>query len=386
MIPRNPRRLRIARLAVLVLTLGAAGGHAAEPGAAISPELVLGRFPIAGDGSALLLPVRFAGGDHLFVVDSGSGRTVFDLSLSLGKPRGRGTSLTFNGNVEVAVYDPPVASVGRLPLRVPVVTGADLSWVREVWGLPIEGILGMDFLGDHVLLLDFDRRELLFLKSLPKEAGEVIPIEWQPGELPGVMAGFADTERVRFAIDTGWTKDGSGTLGAFTASKLLLDDELRDLGSASSETLGGRYSSRVYRGRRLTLGGFSVEDPILKETPMVSVLGLGFWSRFTVTFDFPGRKAYLRKGGRYARPDLWNSSGLRLRSKSGAVTVVSVEEDSPGARAGVLAGDLLLEVGGLRAEKATLFELKSTLCKTGRLALDVRRGGQDHRFALDLRQ
>ena len=119
---------------------------------------------------------------------------------------------------------------------------------------------------------------------------------------------------------------------------------------------------------------------------MLSVLGLGFWLRFTVTFDFPGRRAYLCKGARYGRPDLWNASGLRLKLETGGVTIDAVESESPGARAGVLAGDVLLELGGLRAEKATLFELKSALCKTGRLDFVVRRGGIEHRFTIDLTQ
>ena len=52
--------------------------------------------------------------------------------------------------------------------------------------------------------------------------------------------------------------------------------------------------------------------------PMANVLGLGFWSRFTVTLDFPARKAYLANATRYGWPDLWNASGLRLRPRDAA--------------------------------------------------------------------
>ena len=223
MLLRNTQRLSITSLVVVFVSIallvalslipGAAIERTAAPSPEIPPELVLQRFPIAGHGSPVLLPVRVAGRDHLFVVDSGCRRTVLDLSLPLGRPRRRGTVLTFNGNVEAAVYDPPDATVGRLPLRVAEVTGADLSRTREAWRLPIEGILGMDFLGDYVLRIDFDKRQLLFLKSVPRDAGAAVPIEWQPGEIPRVMAEFSDTEKVRFFVDTGWLGATAGPWG-----------------------------------------------------------------------------------------------------------------------------------------------------------------------------
>jgi hypothetical protein len=352
----------------------------------IPSDLVLERFAVAKGGDALLLPVRFGGTDHLFIVDTGCARTVFDLSLPLGKPRRRHQAVTFNGNIEVDAYDPPEATVGQLPLLVAEIDGLDLTWAREASGRPSEGILGMDFLGKYVMRIDFDRGELLFLKSSPRDAGEAVSIDWRPGNVPRVMADFTGMENVWFAIDTGGTGHGSGTLGTSTVRDLLTKDALRNLGAVFSESAGGRYSARVYRARRLTLGGFAVDNPVFNGTQTLNVLGLGFWSRFTVTFDFPEHVAYLAKGERYGRPDVWNASGLRLGLKNGSVTIDAVHEGSPGAREGVLAGDVLLEFGDLHADTATLFELKSCLCKEGQFRCVVRRGGQDHCFTISLTQ
>ncbi|HEV3168680.1 MAG TPA: hypothetical protein VGZ22_32045 [Isosphaeraceae bacterium] len=338
--------------------------------------MILERFAVASGGDALLLPVHFGGKDHLFFVDSGCARTAIDLSLLPGKPRGSSKALTLNGRVEVEVYDPPAATVGRLPLHVGEVSGLDLNWAREVWGRPVEGILGMDFLGDYVLRVDFDEGELLLLKSAPMGAGNVVPFAWEPGKLPIVVAELSNMEKTPFVIDTGLTGSGSGALGALTLKAQVRTGDSRELGSDLAETAGGRYMARVYRGSHLALGGFAVEDPIFKETRMVNVLGLGFWSRFTVTFDFPERRAYLRKGKGYDRADAWNATGLRLRSKRGMVTIDAVDEGSPGARAGVLPSDVLLELDGLRADKTGMFELKSALCKAGPLGCVLSRGAK----------
>jgi tetratricopeptide (TPR) repeat protein len=382
----HSRPVAVARLqAAPDVVLPPAGNPPAQPRDAVPPELVVQRFKIATGGDALLLPVRVGGKDHLFMLDTGCARTTFDRSLLLDKPRGAGRALALNGEIfEVAVYEPPDGSVGGLPLGVPEVAGMDLTASREVWGQPIEGILGMDFLGRHVLRLDFDRGELLFLRAAPEGAGVAVPIDWRPGDLPMVRARFGGMGESLFAIDTGFTGRDSGALRTFGVRDLMVNGDLSELGSVRTETAGGGYAARVFRGSRLTLGGFVVEGPIFKESPLFTLLGLGFWSRFTMTFDFPGRTAYLAEGRGYARPDLWNASGVRLRLRAGTVVVGSVDEGSPGARAALRAGDEVIELGDLRAGKAGLFALKGELCKRVRLPCVVRRGGEEHRVTVDL--
>jgi S1-C subfamily serine protease len=117
-----------------------------------------------------------------------------------------------------------------------------------------------------------------------------------------------------------------------------------------------------------------------------NLLGLGFWSRFVVTLDFAGQRAYLREGKGYGRSDLrWNLSGLRLVRQDSSVIVRQVEADSPGAAAGVRPGDVLLKFEGNSVEKASLFELRNALAAEGTLHCVVRRGPREHRMTLVLR-
>ena len=375
--------------AVLIIAMVAALGRVcgAGPEDPVPPNLVVQRSKIAMGGAAMLLPVRVGAEEHLFIVDTGSNLTTFDSSLPLGKPRAITSAVAIDAKSrQVTVHDPPDASVGSLPLDVPWVLGMDMTRVREVWGQPIEGILGMDFLGRQVLRIDFDRGELLFLRAAPEGAGEAVSITWQAGDIPWVRAAIGGADESWFVIDTGSTSRDIGTLNAFSARTLMTNGVLLGLGSVRSESSGGSYTARVLRAKRLTLGGFVVEGPIFHETPETNVLGLGFWSRFTVTFDFPKRTAYLAKARGYARPVLWNASGLRLRLRSGSVVVGSVDEGSPGAWAGVRVGDEVSELGDLRADKAGLFELKGELCKRVQLRCVVRRDGEERRLTIDLKE
>ncbi|HWE35471.1 MAG TPA: retropepsin-like aspartic protease, partial [Isosphaeraceae bacterium] len=163
-------------LLVLAALAPAALACAEEPRTEIPRELVLERFRVAKGGDLLLVPVRFAGRDRLFVVDTGNTLTTFDESLPLGVPRTVVESITPQGRVPVRIYDSPSAEVGRLPLQVPYVIGADLGWMREISGYRIDGVLGMDFLRRFVVHIDFDRGELLLLKAVPRDAGEAIAL------------------------------------------------------------------------------------------------------------------------------------------------------------------------------------------------------------------
>lgn len=259
----------------------------------------------------------------------------------------------------------------------------DMSGLREVSGSPVEGILGMDFLGRQVVHIDFDQGLLLFLKSAPKTTGGRVQILWEPGGSPPLVeAELGASESVRFAVDTGYISLHSGILRSPVKEATLRKGELAEIGSVLSENISGTTSSRLYRGRHLRLGEFAVEFPIFGGSLRTNALGNRFWSRFVVTFDFPSRIAYLRKGDGYNRPDLRNATGLHLGSNGGFVVVHSVDPGSPATRAGLQAGDAVLRINGLRSGKASLFELREALCGNRPVECVVGRTGNELRLVM----
>jgi predicted aspartyl protease len=375
-------RLTLRMMLLLLAVFGSIDGARAEgPGVTIPPELILQRFAVNKGGDALLVPVKIAGKDRLFVVDTGCTTTVVEESLPLGEPQRVVTADTPAGKVNVRLYRVPEASVGGLPLGVDEVMGVDLKWIRELFGYPIEGILGMDFLGRYVVHIDFDRGELLLLKSVPKDSGEVVPIRSNSGGLPELKAWISPQQDVQFLIDTGWISHDSGKMERGSLSQ---SGDFEKVGSSLSETASGTHASSEFRGKRISLGGFSVDQPIFDESPTMSLLGLGFWSRFVVTFDFPNQNMYLRKGKGYERPDLRDLSGLHLLRRDGAVVVHSVDKGSTGSLAGLQAGDKLLILGSSRADETSLFDLKTALCQPGTLKCSMRRGSEERSLTLNL--
>ena len=62
--------------------------HGQGPTREIPPELILERFSVSKDGDALLVPVRVAQNNLLFLADTGVAVTCFDTSIPLGQPIG----------------------------------------------------------------------------------------------------------------------------------------------------------------------------------------------------------------------------------------------------------------------------------------------------------
>ena len=143
------------------------------------------------DGDALLVPVRLNGKDRWFMIDTGAYSTALvDVSVPLGKSRESVSFRTAGGMTKAGVYDMPDATVGGLPLGVVTVLGADLKSIREVFGLPVEGLIGMDFLSRHIVHIDFDRGKLLLLKAVPRvPAARLCQSRRRSGSFPKSMFG-----------------------------------------------------------------------------------------------------------------------------------------------------------------------------------------------------
>jgi hypothetical protein len=322
-------------------------------------------------------------------LDTGSTRTIFDKSLPLGAPRDAIRIETLQGEVLARphVYDAPEAKIGRLPLRVASVLGMDLSRLREVSGLPIEGILGMDFLWDHVVYINFDKGDLAFLRSAPvsRSEAQAVPITRNIQWIPQMNARIGEGGTVCFVIDTGCGGQGSGNMVHSEMEDLVERGVFRKVGSTLIETVAGTSVCDKYMAGRLLISDFAVKNPVFGAHNLPNTLGLGFWSRFEVVFDFPDETVYLVPGEQYSRPDRWYSSGIHLLWKNNRVIIDSVDMGSPGHAAGVRAGDVLLRLGDLPAgDGSNLESLREALGGDGTLTCLVRRGDKQIRLSIVL--
>lgn len=264
---------------------------------------VLVAYPIVFNNppSVIVVPVTVQGREYPFIIDTGASVTVYDTTFRpmLGKPVEMQVAGMGAGKTRLAMYRAPEASLGELSLPADgLVAAADLATVRDavrqVSGQEVYGIIGMDFLKDYVLRIDFASKQLEVLKSEPScggDWGERFEIEYQREGVPAITATVSDGIEARFLVDTG--DAGTGDLESQLFDRLCANGAIAITGTVQCATGSGYRQTPEGRLDRLALGPFRHDGLRLFKSHW-NGLGLGYLSHYTVTFDFPQGAIYLK--------------------------------------------------------------------------------------------
>jgi membrane-associated protease RseP (regulator of RpoE activity) len=173
-----------------------------------------------------------------------------------------------------------------------------------------------------------------------------------------VAAAASDEHVDHFVVDTGAT--GTVTLVDEQFQALVSSKRIKPLGNGLMQTAAGTGSNRRGRVQLVGVRDCFVFDPIVR-TASEQVLGLGYWSRFIVTFDFPNRIVYLKRGSRFSERDRIGLSGLHLLRIDGRTVVHSVEDNSPAASVGIRANDQIIRIANKEANELSMFTIREML-------------------------
>jgi len=377
-------------LTVILCLLSANDSRGQEVPAAIRPEHIIEQFDMDPDGDLLVLPVTIDRQVFPFILDTGTTLNAYDARLRnhLGPVQEFVGIRTASGNETLKLYDPPRAFLGRFNLRTPQgVTCMDMAGVRRATGHEFYGIIGMTFLLDRIVHLNFDQGKLSFLTSSAPRVGTAVPLAIVK-EMARVNVDFEGLGVRSLLVDTGSVGVGSGNLRSADFDALAKRGELVVLGKGLSADLSRQQAPIRYGSvKRLTVGPERHEGLIFSDHVNSDILGMGFWKRYNVTFDFPRHVVYLQKNQYVpalddAKRDL---SGLHLTGKNGRVVVHGVDNGSPGAVAGILPGDLLAKLDGKDAAGITIRILRRQLCSKGKeVSLAMQRNGKAFDVVLKL--
>lgn len=387
----NARKHTVA--GVILASLLGLGGCASQapvrPAAEVEQAKTVAEFDVARSGRTIFLPVQFEGQTYQFVLDTGATQCVFDESFRarLGKPFKTIKAMTAGGPRDFHLYAAPEAFLADVSLKDSgAVMCLDMKMLGHVIGRELGGVLGMSVLRKYVVQIDFDRGKLALLKPDERshpEWGQEVPLRLWKG-VPLAKAKLPGGIEAAFDLDTGC--GASGDLQSRLFETMVGQGNL-DTAETLSETAAGTKRSREARIAKVSVAGLECTDLIFGEGPL-SVLGLGWLSRFRVTFDFPNQKMYLIKGAQFDRRDETDMSGLHLLRIKGETVVHSVDEASPAQRAGVLAKDVILTVNDKPAGSYEMWEIRRLLSSQDKesIALTIRRGDQRQAITFALKK
>jgi hypothetical protein len=384
--PRTDRRLlTVLRFAAVLcayvsLAKPARICLAADTTPSLAAPALTGDFKIGKDGRLVLLPVTIGSKTISCLVDNGASLSAFDVTLkeALGKPQGTRLLKTAAGLVRVETYGWPEARLGDRVLQTDrPVACLELRHFQQAINEPILGVLGMDLLRLVPIQIDFDEGIFRFLPSLPvarDELGVKIPLRFLRDGTPVLVGSPGAARREDFVIDTGAQ---GNSLREYMFDELLDQGNIRVGTMFTSVTATG--AARGQRGRLDKICVGPLEHEGLRFSRLgYSSLGLRYFSRFVVTFDFPDECVYLRRGAHHARPEPVATSGLTLTWDNESPVVESVRADGPGAKAGLARFDVLVRINGRDAAEYDHFALRELLTSEvgRRVRMTVRRGNR----------
>lgn len=274
----------------------------------------------------------------------------------------------------------------------------DYLELRNLLGTDVHGILGYELFSRFIIQVDYQRKVMTLMlpdKFKPRKRFEMIPIRIQdtkPYLLAPININAGHALNAKLMVDTGASH--GLLLEPDTDQRITLPE--RHVNNIIGRGIGGEITGKTARIESIELGNYMIPKVLanfpdsasyysdtIKYAPIDrnGTLGGEILSRFTVIFNFPEEKIYLKKNSEFKKDFYFNLSGLQLKAKGASLNVfevTDVRENSMAAKAGALPGDLLVNVNGISIRELRLNEINGLLnSKPGkRVRLEVQRNGE----------
>lgn len=274
----------------------------------------------------------------------------------------------------------------------------DYLELRNQLGTDVHGILGYELFSRFIIRIDYHHKIMTLMmpeKFKPRKNFEMIPVRIQdtkPYLLAPVSINSGHTLNAKLMVDTGASH--GLLLEPDTDPRIGVPENHVD--NIIGRGLGGLITGKTARIESLELGNYVIPKVLANFPDSNSyfsdtikyaridrngTLGGEILSRFTVIFNFPQEKMYLKKNSEFKKNFYFNLSGLQLKAKGSSLNVfeiTDVRENSAAANAGALEGDLLVSINGISVREFRLSEINGMLnAKPGkRVRLEVQRNGE----------
>ncbi|MGU3373714.1 PDZ domain-containing protein [Chryseobacterium sp. M5A1_1a] len=368
-------------------------------------------IPFQFINNLIFIPINVNGAELTFLLDTGVAETIlFSLEnkdLKLGnvekiKFSGLGGNLSIDG----LKSDRNTGRIGDVMVNTSmslyVIIDEEFNISSHV-GIPVNGVIGYHFFKNHLVYIDYISKKLTIyentdlLKNKIRKFEELpITIEKNKPYLYGGVEMTNDKKDSKLLVDLG-NSDAIWLFPALIKNFVYNRPNIDDF-------LGRGFNGDIYGKRsrihNFYLGDFRFEKPLTAMPDEFSIqhvnlvenrkgsIGGEIMRRFTVIFDYPNKKLYLRKNRNFDDPFHFNMSGLDFKqdglewkqdrvaietqnlASMGAegyknsfqykfslkpiFSIAGVRKDSPAYEAGLKRDDRIISINGYKSSEMTL--------------------------------
>ena len=255
--------------------------------------------------------------------------------------------------------------LGDATLRDQVFAVFPLASLGQAEGVvPQWGLVGYEIFKRFVVKVDYERSQLtLTLPPAFSYTGEGTVVPFKFSEHIPQVEGEIDDLPGQFDIDTG-SRSSLDLLGPFVEKHDLKARYAPKVEGVTGWGVGGGARSLVTRAKTLRLGGVTVAAPVTElslqkngaftDPYVAGNVGAGVLKRFNLTFDYGRQEIVFEPNANYAKPDVFDRTGLWLNLAAAGFEVMDVIAGGPAAEAGLGVGDRIVAVDGKPAVALSL--------------------------------
>jgi hypothetical protein len=317
------------------------------------------------------------------VFDTGGSNTLISTHLAenyaldkLGVAQAR----ALNGIIEMVQFSAPELFFGAIkPVALPYVAAFDTKTVSEVAGFEIGLIVGMDFLRDHCMDIDYDSGKVTIGDFADFEAKTINYKKWN----------LLDASRGTTAVELPGFKHpllfDTGSTAGVGLGKPIFDEFLTN-GSAKKiinyrkkVSVAGLSAPRSAWCSRFVVDGPTIIPVLVNEIDFGdgdpgddAMIGMQVIQNWNWVLDFSTGTAYYSPSRYFGKPVLPDASGLGLL-KTGTSVFVGREppDHSPAASAGIQLKDELVEINGTASDQLSLTAIRRILCDRSNVKVNL---------------
>ena len=281
----------------------------------------------------------------------------------------------------------------------------DIFNLSKHTGTKINGLIGSDFFQDYSIEIDYTNKRVRFYEptpfDVPKGYGE-LPITLEAAKLfveLSVVNADSSRQQVKMLIDTG------AELNAWfqTISSGSVHIPAKWVQGTIGEGFNGVVTGKYGHIPEIRFGNFSLKNPIVSFPDSVTISGImtaskrdgtigsQILSRFNLIFDYNNKKMYFKPNIYFKSKYSYNVSGIEITQITPQLPlteVMSVWENSPAAKAGILPGDHIIEINGNSAFYMQMNEIRKIFETATNIPmiLVIRRGEQELSVTIDMKE